>query len=78
MPVNLVKSWFTALHFSVFGKDKELVGDIKYAFGSQVLSTTPEMWQLKCLGPWFWFGQPRLGPIATGPKGIQESLPFLV
>ena len=33
-PLILPKFWFTALHSSVFGKVRELVGEIKYAFDS--------------------------------------------
>ena len=34
--MKLTNFWFTALHSSVFGKVRELVGEIKYAFDSEV------------------------------------------
>ena len=34
--MKLVKFCFIALHSSVFGKVRELVGGIKYAFGIQI------------------------------------------
>ena len=35
-PLKLQKFWFTALHSSVFGKGRELVGEIKYTFAKAI------------------------------------------